>query len=109
VEAHLSHGDKLGSCSSGISVIPAKLDLESPAVYSVKLYPNPVSDVLNIKVTEVEAGARVKVYDMAGMEVISQSLTETPQAVNVSNLKPGIYVITIINGTHVTREKFIKK
>ncbi len=109
VQAHLDHGDKLGSCNSGISIIPAKLDLESPAVYSVKLYPNPVSDVLNIKVTELEAGATVKVYDMAGMEVISQRLTETPQAVNVSNLKPGIYVITIINGTHVTREKFIKK
>ncbi len=109
VQAHLNHGDKLGSCESGISVIPAKVELESPAEYSVKLYPNPVSDVLNIKVTTIEAGARVKVYDMAGMEVISQSLTETPQAVNVSNLKPGIYVITIINGSHVTREKFIKK
>ena len=110
VQAHLNHGDKLGSCNSGISVIPASIQFEKPAEsYKVELYPNPVSDILNIKVSKLEAGARVRVFNLGGVEVLSQRLTQTSQTVSVSKLQPGIYVIHIENGTQITREKFIKE
>ena len=110
VQEHLNHGDKLGSCNSGISVIPASFELEEPASsYTVELYPNPVSDILNIKVSKLEAGARVRVFSLGGVEVLSQGLTKVSQAVSVSKLQPGMYVITIENGNQFTREKFIKE
>ena len=110
VQAHLNHGDKLGSCNSEISSVrAARLELEKPVSYNVELYPNPVSDILNIKVSKLEAGATVRVFNTGGMEVLSQSLTQTPQTVAVSKLQPGLYIISIQNGTQVTREKFIKE
>jgi len=109
VQAHLNHGDKLGSCNSGISVVPVDFEVEKPASYKVELYPNPVSDILNIKVTKLEAGARVRVFNLGGVEVLSQRLTKTSQTISVSGLPKGIYVINIENGTQITREKLIKE
>jgi hypothetical protein len=109
VDTHLSHGDKLGSCNAGISSIPVSFELEQPASYKIELYPNPVSDILNIQVSKLEAGARVSLFNLGGVEVLSQSLTQAPQAVNVSKLQPGIYVIQIINGTQIVKQKLIKE
>ncbi len=109
VQEHLNHGDKLGSCNSGMSIIPASLELEEPAPYKVELYPNPVADILNIKLSKLEAGAKVRVFSLGGEEVLSQGLMETSQTVSVSKLQPGMYVITIENGSQFTREKFIKE
>ena len=110
VQAHLDHGDKLGSCNSSISsVVAAGLELEQPTSYKVVLYPNPASDILNIQVSKLEAGATIRVFNLAGVEVLSQRLTQTLQTISVSTLQPGVYVVQITNGTQVTREKVIKE
>ncbi len=110
VQSHLDHGDKLGSCNSAtVSSITASSELEKPASFKVVLYPNPVSDILNIKVSELGAGATVRVFNLGGVEVISQPLTLATQTVSVSGLQPGTYVVQIINGNQITREKIIKE
>lgn len=110
VQAHLDHGDKLGSCNSGISAVPASVVLEKPAAhYKVEFYPNPASDIVNIEVSKLEPGAEVSVYNLGGVEVLSQPLTEAHQTFSISKLQPGIYVILIANGTQMTRKKLIKE
>jgi hypothetical protein len=110
VQAHLDHGDQLGSCNTGtISSIPVSLNLEKPATYKVVLYPNPASDILNIQVSKLEAGATLRVFNLGGVEVLSQRLTQTLQTISVSKLQPGVYVVQITNGTQLTREKVIKE
>ena len=59
--------------------------------------------------SKLEAGARVRVFNLGGVEVLSQRLTQTSQTFSVSKLQPGIYVIHITNGTQITREKLIKE
>ena len=109
VDTHLSHGDKLGSCDSGMSSVSTGFEFGKSASHKVELYPNPVSDFLNIRVSELSAGATVRVFNLSGVEVLSQRLTKTPQTIPVSKLQPGIYVIHIENGIQLTREKFVKE
>jgi len=112
VQAHLNHGDRLGACNSGVSASKdvTSHDVEkSAAAYSVTLYPNPVSDNLNIQVSKLEAGATVKVFTLAGVEVISQRLTKTLQTVSVAGLPQGIYVVQIKNGAEISVQKIIKE
>ncbi|MGE8553306.1 MAG: reprolysin-like metallopeptidase [Chryseobacterium jejuense] len=56
----------------------------------IKLYPNPVKDILTLSNTRSE---RFKIYDMSGKLVIEGSLQNG--TVNVSNLIKGNYVIQI--------------
>jgi hypothetical protein len=112
VQAHLDHGDKLGACNSGVSASKEVISLKtekSAATYSVTFYPNPVSDNLNIKVSKLEAGATVRILNLAGLEVISQSLTKALQTVSVAGLPQGIYVVQIKNGAEISVQKIIKE
>ena len=73
--------------------------VEKPIV----VYPNPVSEVLYVKAKSI---ATIRVYSILGKEVITTKQAEIP----VSNLKPGIYIITIQtkSGKQQTN-RFIKK
>ena len=53
-----------------------------------KVYPNPTSDVLNIDVDQLN---EVKVYDIVGRLV----LTSNAKKINMSHLKPGVYIVNI--------------
>lgn len=110
VQAHLDHGDKLGSCNSAVVFSTAAIpELKPPASSKLTLYPNPMSDVLNVRLSKLESGAMLKVYNMGGIEVVSQRLTQISQSVSVAALQQGTYVVQITNGTQISREKLIKE
>ena len=80
------------------------LSINDPIIEkAIVVYPNPVSEVLYIKAKSIAA---IRVYSILGKEVITTKQAEIP----VSNLKPGIYIITIQtkNGKRQTN-RFIKK
>lgn len=66
------------------------------------LYPNPTSNVLNIKGDNIES---VKVFDMNGQLVLSDVFSTTSISLNVSTLTNGYYTILI---NDVKQIKFIK-
>ncbi|HJX70803.1 MAG TPA: T9SS type A sorting domain-containing protein, partial [Bacteroidales bacterium] len=80
---------------------------------SIRLYPNPCSDELRILIDEksiMNGILKVEIFNMTGQ--LSQSiLIENPKsmnAVNTTNLKPGIYLVKIgLSGTNHF-EKMIK-
>ncbi|MBC8054215.1 MAG: carbohydrate-binding protein [Sphingobacteriaceae bacterium] len=111
VAAHLNHGDKLGACSSAIASTMATTlaGLEKPVSDKVVLYPNPVSSSLNIQLPKLEVGATVKVFNAAGIQLISERLTQAHQEISLSGLQPGVYVVKINNGTRVHSERIIKE
>ena len=71
----------------------------------LSVYPNPASDVLNIKSSgKVDA---VQIYDITGKVVKDAKLKDG--SINVSELQKGSYILkTTVNG-EVTSQKFIKK
>lgn len=72
----------------------------------IQIYPNPVSDILNI--TKVSDKATYKIYSAAG-QLVKQGNISSGQ-INVSELIKGGYVITIEEkGKEAFNSKFIKK
>ncbi|MCJ7932096.1 MAG: T9SS type A sorting domain-containing protein [Chryseobacterium sp.] len=79
-------------------------EVTKPATVPVSVYPNPVSDVLTIK-SDAKVN-KVEIYDMSGRKVNADLNNDK---VNVGNLNPGSYIITIETKEGKTTEKFIKK
>jgi endonuclease V-like protein UPF0215 family len=61
---------------------------------SLHIYPNPVHDLLHFRASESElSSARMTLFDLSGRQVLQQSGLQN--SVNVSGLKPGIYLLKI--------------
>lgn len=72
------------------------------------VYPNPASDVLNIKLNA--NATSVSIIGMDGKVISTESVNANTVAVNVSNLVAGVYVYEIVaeNG-EIVRNTFVKK
>ncbi|WP_288374723.1 reprolysin-like metallopeptidase [Chryseobacterium culicis] len=79
---------------------------EAGNVKSVKIYPNPAEDVLNV--INVSANAAYEIFNAPGQLISNGTIGEGK--INVSNLVKGVYFITISNGKEEkTTTKFVKK
>lgn len=70
----------------------------------LSIYPNPVSDILNIKTKEKVQSASI--FDMSGRKIEARVMDNT---VDVTSLERGTYIINIQTEKGTTSEKFIKK
>ncbi|HTN19723.1 MAG TPA: LamG-like jellyroll fold domain-containing protein [Pelobium sp.] len=113
VQSHLDHGDKLGSCTTSAGMESKNsskvLISEENTVKGVSVYPNPVTSVLNIIVSEVHSGATLELYNSLGIKVQSQALTSKSGVISLDRLPSGTYLLNIINGTEITVKKILKK
>lgn len=74
---------------------------------SLKIYPNPVSDILNINSdSKIKS---VKIYDLSGKNVLTEIVDTNKSAINVSSLTSGTYVVTAESETGLQSAKIIKK
>ena len=80
----------------------------------VKVYPNPVTDVLNINVNASQASEmNISVYNITGQKVMEKNVNihggiNTP-SINTSNLTSGIYFVTVKANGFENTLKFIVK
>lgn len=73
-------------------------------------YPNPVKDKLYIKLDDLREDLEIDVYDIYARRIISENIKSSYIELNLSNLKPGIYMYNIVNNMHViSTGKFIKE
>lgn len=83
---------------------------ESKLGSKVKLYPNPVSDQLFF--TLEEAGIEIStigIRDITGKTVKIVNLTQGSTSINISDLKPGVYMLEITSNQGAATKKIIKK
>ncbi|MEC5173301.1 M43 family zinc metalloprotease [Chryseobacterium nepalense] len=81
-------------------------DVKDVGVSDIQIYPNPVSDILNI--TKVSDKASYKIYSTAGQLVRQGNIIDGK--INVSELIKGGYIITVEEkGKDLFTSKFIKK
>jgi hypothetical protein len=73
----------------------------------MKLYPNPVSDQLNI--TSNDKIQEVKIFNVSGQLVASLKANATSATMNVSNLKAGVFMVQIQTEKGIQTSKLIKK
>jgi hypothetical protein len=73
---------------------------------SIKIYPNPVDNLLTIESSEIKIGDKIDIFDMSGKLVLSQKINETDKVIiNVSRLSQGTYIFKLGN----IHGKFVKK
>ena len=76
----------------------------------VKLYPNPVSNILNVSVLGViKAEASFQITDITGKIVMTKSIINNPQAIDISRLAKGVYMIKVNNNGKEITSKFTKQ
>ncbi len=72
----------------------------------ISVYPNPTEN--NINVSNI-SNSNIQISDISGKIVFRKSYCNETENINLSNLKSGIYFITIENNNNIITEKFIKQ
>ena len=93
-----------GTCTAGVE--------ESDVNVSIKLVPNPASQMVNIKMSGVVdfSDFSIEVYDMLGKKVSSISQITTSNTLNIEDYNKGLYFISIMrNGVLIKTSKLIKE
>lgn len=74
----------------------------------IKLYPNPASDELTVELNSYDAG-EIMIYNMVGEAVLSVTANSLKSILNIADLKPGAYFISVSSsGRSYSASKFIK-
>ena len=94
---------------------PTEINLTAPlgidkknVVNGLAVYPNPVSDILKIANADNLANASFSIVDILGKTVI-QSKALNNNAIDVSNLSSGVYVLSVSSENGAKQFKFQKK
>lgn len=89
-----------------ISCYPSTLSNEDFAINKLKVYPNPVNDVLNISFdNEITA---VSIINLLGQEVLTKAINATEGKIDVSDLTPGTYLVKVTSNNEGKILKIIK-
>lgn len=108
VQDHLNHGDHLGDCAAPVARINTENESVEASRGNVIVYPNPVTSALNVKVSGVEAGSVVKLYNQNGALVKTLLATGTTEAISVRGLPAGLYYLQIKNRGRLITKKIVK-
>ncbi|MBZ9777338.1 T9SS type A sorting domain-containing protein [Psychroflexus sp. CAK8W] len=78
-------------------------------VNSVRLYPNPASDILNLDVSGDSSISEVELFSMLGQKMNSDFITtDKGIQLDVSALNTGLYLVKIKTENGITTRRFIK-
>jgi hypothetical protein len=108
VQEHLDHGDHLGGCTASV----ARIDTENETVEAISrkviVYPNPVTEDLNLKVSGIEAGSVLKMYNQNGALVKTILVRGTSEAISVRGLPAGLYFLQMKSRGVLITKKIVK-
>lgn len=93
------------SFSTGLFGIGVK-EIQSNTASTFAAYPNPVINELNL---DVEKGANVAVYDIAGNKVVSVENADAKTTISMANFAEGTYVVKVSGSKGVSAKKIVKK
>jgi beta-glucanase (GH16 family) len=79
--------------------------IEEEHVNEITLYPNPANESLSLDAPGRQKELSVKVFDLQGRIVQEHRMNVGENSMNVSELHPGMYILEIINGDKVYRER----
>ncbi len=83
------------------------LGMEDQSLQALSLYPNPVTNVLQINNPNNAVIKQIQVYNLLGKEVIQ--VQGNSKTINVSNLQSGVYIVKITGQEGVRSFKVVKE
>ena len=93
----------------GFTTLSVTLGISENKLLSFEMYPNPVSDVLNIQLPSGTDKAEVGVYDYTGRLVSSKTISSNDSTLDVQKISKGIYIIRVATNNKIGVQRFIKK
>jgi len=93
----------------GVTALSVSLGVYENNLLSFEMYPNPVSDVLNIQLPTGTEKAEVGVFDYTGRLVSSKTISSNDTAIDVQQISKGIYMIRVDANNKIGVQRFIKK
>jgi hypothetical protein len=77
-----------------------------------KLYPNPANQSVTVQFVTEEAysAMQMMVYDITGKVIITQTVKDNLETININNLTSGMYLVTMVaDGKVIGKRKLIKE
>ena len=74
---------------------------------ALMVYPNPASTFINIK-TASPAKKILRIFDINSRSVLEMQSDESTSTIDISNLSPGIYFVSVIQDNFIYRREFCK-
>ena len=93
----------------GATALSVSLGISENNLLSFEMYPNPVSDVLNIQLPTSTEKAKVSIFDYTGRLVSSKTISSNDTAIDVQKISKGIYMIRVAANNKIGVQRFIKK
>jgi len=93
----------------GATALSVSLGISENNLLSFEMYPNPVSDLLNIQLPTGTEKAEVSVFDYTGRLVSSKTISSNDTAIDVQKISKGIYMIRVAANNKIGVQRFIKK
>jgi chitodextrinase len=95
----------LGPCGTQSTNSTQSDGTDGPPFANFSIYPNPVSDLLNITLAGV-TGTSYEVFNVSGQIVMKGAFTET---LDVNTLASGVYILQVTAGGTPFIERFVKE
>jgi hypothetical protein len=74
-----------------------------------RIFPNPAKDQLHIQMAADNSGRMLRIISTNGQVVLQQNLESTSEIIDISFLKQGVYIVSIISEREQVRQLFIKQ
>lgn len=84
------------------------LSLQDEERFEFKVYPNPVSEILNIQIPSANDITTLKIYDILGKTILRQTLNTSSNLIDVSHMTSGVYLLSLKSGKASKTVKLIK-
>ena len=89
-----------------VSFISGALTVENTDVAELSVYPNPMTDVVNI--TSADVITNVVIYDMLGKQIQNVNTNDTKVTLNTDELPMGTYLLKVTAGDKEEMMKIVK-
>jgi hypothetical protein len=76
---------------------------------NVLVSPNPTNGLLNISFNSIPQNTKIELYNSIGALVLSETMTNKNNTINVSDLSSGIYFMKVLEGNGVVAAKKVVK
>ena len=115
--ALLSSGGLDTTFNADNTIVISSENPESPSIRPVlkaeiRVFPNPVGNFLSVSITEEGKNTDVKtelfIYNHTGVPVMKEMMSSGSKTFSISQLKPGLYYLHIIEGEKRSIRKFLK-
>ena len=89
--------------------VPSTASIDQEGNPSVRVFPNPVEDILNIQLNPAESGmAKVVVWNGLGQAVLTKVAPVSSLQVDMSSLPAGIYILSVETACSSSRIRIVK-